>query len=101
MFALAVYDRITPKDLLNQRSVAGTGTINSDGKVGPIGGIQEKVDGAQAAGAQVFLVPAANCRDLAGVKTTMTLIRVDTLDSAIRSLDALADPAQQGQLPHC
>ncbi|WP_245630414.1 YlbL family protein [Granulicoccus phenolivorans] len=101
VFALAVYDRITPKDLLNQRSVAGTGTINSDGKVGPIGGIQEKVDGAQAAGAQVFLVPAANCRDLAGVKTTMTLIRVDTLDSAIRSLDALADPAQQGQLPHC
>lgn len=101
VFALALYDRITPQDVLHRYRVAGTGTITAEGQVGSIGGIQEKIDGAQAAGAEVFLVPAGNCRDLAGVNTTMTLVPVDTLDSAINSLNRLGDPAAQAELPHC
>ena len=43
-----------------------------------IGGIQEKIAAAQKAGATAFFVPANNCRDLEGVRTTMTLIKVAT-----------------------
>ena len=56
IFALAVYDEVTHDDLIAGRSVAGTGTIDGQGSVGAIGGIQEKVAGAEAAGADAALV---------------------------------------------
>jgi Lon-like protease len=99
VFALAIYDKITPGPLLAGRHVAATGTIDPNGAVGPIGGIQQKIAGAQSAGATVFFVPADNCKDLAGVHTSMTLVKVASLSGAIAATRALdADPAG---LPHC
>ena len=46
-------------------------------------GIQQKIAGAEKAGATVFLVPAGNCDDLAGLHTDLTLIKVSTLRDAI------------------
>ncbi len=100
VFSLAIYDKITEGALLDGRHVAGTGTIDATGSVGPIGGIQEKIAGAEDDGAAVFLVPADNCADLAGVKTKMTLIKVDSLPDAIKSLTTL-DAGGSGTLPHC
>ncbi len=100
IFALAIYDKITPGALLAGRHVAGTGTISPDGQVGRIGAIQEKIAGAEGAGATVFLVPAGNCGDLAGVRTDMTLVKVATLSDAIGALKTL----QQGgddRVPRC
>jgi PDZ domain-containing protein len=101
VFALAIYDKITPGELLAGRHVAGTGSITPDGDVGGIGGIQEKIAGAEDAGASVFLVPAANCGDLAGVRTDMTLVRVATLRDAIAALEASAQPDGADHLPRC
>ncbi|MGI8456674.1 MAG: YlbL family protein [Propionibacteriaceae bacterium] len=100
VFSLAIYDKITPGALLGDRHVAGTGTITPDGTVGPIGGIQEKIAGAQDAGATVFLVPAANCADLNGVQTDLDLVKVATLDGAIAALTAL-DVDDPAALPRC
>ena len=61
MFSLAVIDKLTTGDLNGAKFVAGTGTIDADGKVGPIGGITHKMLAAHEAGATVFLVPADNC----------------------------------------
>ena len=100
VFALAIYDKITPGALLAGRHVAGTGTITPDGQVGRIGAIQEKIAGAEDAGATVFLVPAGNCGDLDGVRTDMTLVKVGTLSDAIGALETL----QQGgddRVPRC
>ena len=58
MFSLGLYDTLTPEDLTGGRTIAGTGTIDPEGRVGPIGGIADKVIGAERAGATVFLVPA-------------------------------------------
>ena len=70
--------------------------------MGPIGGIQEKIAGAEKAGATVFLVPAANCDDLAGVRTDLTLIRVATLREAIAALQVLNTPgARRRSCPRC
>ena len=101
MFALALYDRITPGDLLGGRTVAGTGTISADGTVGAIGGIQEKIAGAQAAGAKVFFVPAQNCTDTVGASTTMTLVKVGTLSDAINALPLALDTTQAKTPPTC
>ena len=101
VFALAIYDKLTPGELFAGQHVAGTGTIDPTGVVGGIGGIQEKIAGAQQAGATTFLVPAPNCADLAGVQTSMRLVRVATLSDAIRSVRWLSSPDLVGDLPTC
>jgi len=60
MWALGLYDLLTPGDLTAGRTIAGTGQIGLDGTVYPIGGIEEKVVAAEHAGASVFLVPEGN-----------------------------------------
>jgi Lon-like protease len=60
MWALGLYDLLTPGDLTAGRTIAGTGQIGLDGTVYAIGGIEEKVVAADHAGASVFLVPAGN-----------------------------------------
>ena len=60
MWALGLYDLLTPGDLTAGRTIAGTGQIGLDGRVYPIGGIEEKVVAADHAGASVFLVPEGN-----------------------------------------
>ena len=61
MFALSIYDRLTPGDLTGGRRIAGTGQIVEDGSVVPIGGVAEKLVAARRQGATVFLVPRGNC----------------------------------------
>jgi PDZ domain-containing protein len=75
--------------------------ITPAGDVQPIGGIQEKISAAQKAGATAFLVPTSNCRDLDGVRTTMTLIKVGTLGEAIKAVEALNSNGDAAVLPHC
>jgi Lon-like protease len=90
MFALGIMDKLTPSGLTGGRFIAGTGEISANGAVSPIGGIQQKMAGARAAGATVFLTPAANCPDAAGaVPQGMRLIKVSTLAGAVRDLKAL------------
>ncbi|WP_227983822.1 YlbL family protein [Nocardia spumae] len=88
MFSLALVDKLSPGELNGGRFVAGTGTIDPQGKVGPIGGIQYKMIAARDAGAETFLVPADNCNE-ARQRTPdgLKLVKVDTLAGAVQSLD--------------
>ena len=89
IFSLAIYDKITPGALTGGRNIAGTGTIDVDGNVGEIGGIQQKIAGAYGDGARTFLVPAANCAEAAGssLADDVELIKVATLDQAVDALE--------------
>ena len=100
VFSLAIYDKITEQQLVDGRHVAGTGTIDADGTVGGIGGIQEKIAGAQKAGSDIFLVPAGNCQDLAGMESSMKLVKVSTLREAVTALQAL-DSDPDAAVPSC
>lgn len=100
MFALAIYDKLTPGPLTGGMSVAGTGTITPEGEVGAIGGIQQKMVGAEDGGATVFLVPSSNCAEAAQKDTDMTLVEVNTLDDAIDALQTLADDPE-ATVPTC
>jgi Lon-like protease len=101
VFALAIYDKITNGPLLAGRHFAGTGKITPNGDVQAIGGIQEKIAAAEKAGADAFFVPSANCRDLAGLRTSMDLIKVVTLSDAIEAVQALNQSGDTGLLPRC
>lgn len=89
MFSLAVVDKLSPGSLTGGKFIAGTGTIDENGAVGPIGGITHKVRAAKEAGAEVFLAPAGNCAEAASAKVDgITLLKVSTIDDAVRQLEA-------------
>jgi PDZ domain-containing protein len=90
MFSLSLVDKLSTGKLNDGKFIAGTGTIDPDGKVGPIGGIQYKMIAARAAGAQTFLVPADNCNEARQrIPQGLSLIKVDTLTTAIDALNEL------------
>jgi PDZ domain-containing protein len=91
MFALGIIDTLTPGDLTGGKKIAGTGTIDADGTVGPIGGIRQKLVGARRAGADYFLAPADNCDEVRGhVPGGLQVIQVATLDQARTDVAAIA-----------
>ncbi len=101
MFALGIVDKLTPEDLTGGKFVAGTGTIDDAGKVGPIGGIQMKTIGARQAGAEYFLTPAENCASAAShVPDGLTLVKVSTIDDATKALEKISKGDTAG-LPQC
>ncbi|MGH3343014.1 MAG: YlbL family protein [Carbonactinosporaceae bacterium] len=102
MFALGVVDKLTPGALTGGRSVAGTGTIDVRGDVGPIGGIQMKIIGAAEAGADVFLTPEGNCSDALAVKPDgLRLVSVRNLGDALHALEALRGSDGRERLRDC
>ena len=57
MFSLSIYTQLADPTLRDGRVIAGTGTINRDGEVGDIGGIDKKVVSAAKSGASIFFAP--------------------------------------------
>lgn len=102
MFALGIIDTLTPGELNGGADVAGTGTIDSGGTVGPIGGIRQKMHGAVGAGADYFLAPAANCDEVVGyVPAGLQVFSVATLDDALAVLEGIRDGGDLASLPTC
>lgn len=99
MFALGIMDKVGTVDLTKGRFIAGTGTIDGTGAVGPIGGIQLKMIAARKAGATVFLAPAGNCSDVVNaIPKGLEVVKVDTLHDAVADLLAVQ---QDKAVPHC
>ncbi|MFI5889219.1 PDZ domain-containing protein [Actinoplanes sp. NPDC051513] len=87
MFTLGIMDKLEPEDLTGGKIIAGTGTIDDDGNVGPIGGIPQKLVGAKGAGAQIFLVPKDNCAEaLKNAVDGLPMAEVATVDDALTAL---------------
>ena len=102
MFALGIIDKLTPGFLNGGQHIAGTGTIDSAGNVGPIGGIRQKMFGAKDAGARWFLAPATNCDEVVGhVPSGLTVFAVKTLDDSMAALKAISTKGDTSALPTC
>lgn len=87
MFATGIVDKLTPEDLTGGNHVAGTGTITPEGVVGPIGGIRQKLAGARAAGAELFLMPEQHCAEAQGhIPDGLTVTPVTSLADAIKEM---------------
>ncbi len=86
LFALGLYDLLTPGDLTGGRVIAGTGQIDVEGNVYPIGGIEEKIVAAERAGADAFLVPQQNMAEARRAGADIRLIPVKTFQDALDRL---------------
>jgi len=93
MWALGLYDLLTPGDLTGGRTIAGTGVIGPDGEVFPIGGIEEKVVAAEKAGATLLLVPRGNLADAREAGVELRLAPVASFDEALAFLQGVEEPA--------
>ena len=81
--------------------IAGTGALSFDGQVEPIGGIQQKMVGANNDGAQWFLAPGTNCDEVVGhIPDGLNVTRVDTFDDALTAVTAIA-AGTTDSLPTC
>jgi len=102
MFALGIIDTLSDGKLNGGQQIAGTGTIDSSGAVGPIGGIRQKMFGAVGAGATYFLAPKDNCDEVVGhVPSGLRVFSVGTLDDSLKVLSAIRDNGDLDALPTC
>ena len=91
---LEIYNQLTKKDLTKGKTIAGTGTIEEDGTIGQIGGIEHKILGAYKAGATVFIAPSGdNYKDakkyIKEKKMKITLIEATNIEETIEKLEDL------------
>ncbi|MFB7737616.1 S16 family serine protease [Streptomyces sp. NPDC056112] len=104
LFSLGIVDKLhgdgNGGDLTGGRTIAGTGTITTDGTVGAVGGVALKTQAAHRDGATVFLVPKAECADAkAELPKGLRLVPVTTLKGAVGALVALENG--KGTVPSC
>ena len=84
MMALNVYNLLTEDDITNGKKIAGTGTIEIDGSIGPVGGVKQKVIAAKRANAGLILVPTANYEEASVFADDNTqIVAVDSFDNAL------------------
>jgi PDZ domain-containing protein len=101
MFALGIYDKLTPGSLTGNHAIAGTGTIDDAGAVGPIGGIRQKLAGARDDGADYFLAPADNCGEVVGsIPEGLEVFKVGSFSEARVAVEAIA-AGRTADLPRC
>lgn len=100
MFSLAIYDTLTPGSLTGGATIAGTGELLPDGSVGPIGGIEQKIAGAEEAGAELFFVPKDNCSDVQDLDPDLRLVKATTMHQARLALEKWTGD-RDAELPTC
>lgn len=102
IFSLSVYDELTPGALTGGHSIAGTGTIAADGAIGPIGGVRQKMVGAQETGAEYFLAPSTNCEEVVGHEPDeLDVVAVATFEDALTATETIAETGSTEGLPTC
>ena len=98
--ALTVYDQVLPGvDLAGGRVIAGTGTLDYSGRVGPVGGVGLKILAAQRAQADVFLVPSANKAEAVAALPSGSNLRIIPVDTFSDARLALEDGAADASTP--
>ncbi len=99
MFSLEIYDQLMQEDFTKGYKIAGTGTIDPKGNVGPIGGIDQKIVAADKVGAEIFFAPNEKggkdsnyklaVETAREIDSKMKIVPVDVIDDAINYLEKL------------
>ncbi|MDR3127960.1 MAG: Lon protease [Bifidobacteriaceae bacterium] len=100
IFALGIIDIVQQTNLTGGNIVAGTGQINPQGQVQPIGGIDQKIYGAVTSKAQFFIAPKTNCSDIKDSHPDIDIVAIDNLSQAIVALDNIRNN-KLNSLPKC
>ena len=107
MMSLEIYNQLTKEDETHGYAIAGTGTIDADGTVGPIGGIDQKVVAADKAGKDIFFAPNDKgdpnsdyknaVKTAKDIKSDMKIVPVDTMQDALNYLNKLKESIKKEQ----
>ncbi len=87
MFTLEIINQLTPEDLTGGRRLAGTGTIDLEGEVGPIDGVQQKILAAHRERAEFFILPYKNLEQVEGWDSPLELIPVKNIQQLLELLE--------------
>ena len=87
VYALAVSD-LLGRDLAHGRTVAATGTLDAAGRVGAVGWVTIKAEGAAGAGAALLLVPPGEQDGVIGSGYRGPVVVVSSLAQAVAALSA-------------
>jgi Lon-like protease len=85
-FTLGILDEMTPGSITGGTTIATTGTMGIDGRVGPVGGVHQKVVAARRAGVDLMLVPAAEIEEARRHAEGLRVEPVEDLDDALAVL---------------
>ena len=106
-FGVALVSRLQDPSLIGGRAIAATGTISETGAVGRIGGINQKYISAKRAKAEIFLMPKANCQDLADLNQKISVAgeratapQIIAVNSLLEAVHGLADSTLAAKY-HC
>ncbi|SRR6056297_122938 len=86
VFALEIYNQLTEEDITGGLKIAGTGTINLDGTIGQIDGVEQKIIAAQKAGVDLFFVPKENFSEAEKYAKNLKLVSVNNIDDVLEYL---------------
>lgn len=93
MMALSIYNYLIEEDITKGLKIVGTGTIDEEGNVGSIGGVNYKIKAAVKENADIFFVPVDNYEEALKTKEEFNLdidlIQVDHIDDAINYLNEI------------
>ncbi|MDQ0427875.1 PDZ domain-containing protein [Planomicrobium stackebrandtii] len=101
MFTLEILNQLVDEDITKGYNIAGTGTMESDGSIGRIGGIDQKIMAADSAEIDIFFAPneavegggdsnyAIAVETAENIGTAMEIVPVDTIEDALAFLDEL------------
>lgn len=97
-FTLTIIEKLTSRDYTKGRTIAVTGEISPEGKVGPIGGLPQKIRGAIDSGASIMIIPIDNCANVPDdYSGEMRIVPVEDLRGAIGALSV----RDKKNLPSC
>ncbi|QKS44210.1 PDZ domain-containing protein [Paenibacillus cellulosilyticus] len=83
MLTLTIIDQLTPNGVTHGWRVAGTGTIEPDGTVGPVGGVMQKAYAVHRTDAEVFFVPESEVDEAKRGAPDMRIVPVSTIDDIL------------------
>lgn len=92
IMALSIYNSLTKEDITKGLKIVGTGTIDLDGNVGSIGGVEYKLKSAVKENADLFIVPVGENLDEAlelkdKYNYNINIVGVSTFEEVINYLD--------------
>lgn len=102
MFTLGIIDELSAKEITFGKKIAGTGTVNVIGEVGPVGGILQKIAASEKAGMDLFLLPLVNCNNFSKASFgKMPVIAVQNIAEAAFAIETFATTQSTAGLNTC
>lgn len=87
MFTLEIYNQLLEEDITAGKKIAGTGTIDLEGNIGAIDGVEQKIIAAERNNAVLFFAPAENYQAARETASTIEVVSIETIDDAIKYLE--------------